>query len=367
MRVSLREVPLKGGEFNRIILDAYYSSNQRERKVTKLKVYAKPTKPFHREHNNEVRRLAEQLRAKMLLSIQKGYYGIKSDHKRYTDFVHYFQELTNRREESGKNFSHWHSTEKHLQGFVKETKCRPSFQQITKEWLEKFIVYLQDNVGTNTVAAYFNILRHSIHEAKRDKLILEDPLRYVHTPKTIDSHREYLTLEELILLAKTDCKKELYKRVFFFGCLTGLRISDMIKLKWSEVRNSSALGHHIVYSQKKTQKNETLQINEQARSFLGEEGQPDELVFKGLKYSDTNNRMLKNWALNAGVSKPVTFHIARHTYATLQLTNGTDIYVLSKLMGHNKVETTKIYGKIIDETKRKAVDNLPKLDVSFSI
>lgn len=367
MQVTLREVPLKGGEFNRIILDVYHSSNQRERKATKLKVYAKPTKPFHREHNAEVKKLAERLRAKTLLAMQEGYYGVKSNHKKYTDFVQYYQELTQKREVSGKNFSHWHSTEKHLLGFVKQTKCRPSFHQITKEWLEKFLDYLQKNVGVNSSVSYFNILRHAIHEAKRDKLIFDDPLHNLKSPKNIESQREYLTEEELELLAKTDCKDELYKRVFLFGCLTGLRISDMIKLKWSEIRNSEALGYHIVYTQKKTQHNETLLINEQARQFLGEAGKPDELVFRGLKYSDTHNRMLKHWALDAGVRKSVTFHIARHTYATLQLANGTDIYVLSKLLGHSKVGTTQIYGKIIDPTKRKAVDNLPRLNVTFNV
>lgn len=367
MRVSVREVPLKGGEFNRIILDIYHSKNQRERKATKLQVYAKPTKPIQREHNSEVRKLAEKLRAKTLLAIQEGYYGVKANHKKYTDFVDYFQTLTKNRKQTGKNYNHWYSTEKHLMGFVKESNCRPSFHQINKEWLEQFVVYLQKNVGVNTSASYFNILRHSVHEARRDKLILEDPLRYVHSPKTIEAQREYLTVEELELLAQTECKDELYKRVFLFGCLTGLRISDMIKLKWSEVRENEALGWHIVYTQKKTQKNETLQINEQARSFLGKAGKPDELVFKGLKYSDTNNRMLKHWALDAGIRKNVTFHIARHTYATLQLANGTDIYVLSKLLGHSKVSTTQIYGKVIDATKRKAVDNLPKLNVSFDV
>jgi len=75
--------------------------------------------------------------------------------------------------------------------------------------------------------------------------------------------------------------------------------------------------------------------------------------------------MLKHWALDAGIRKKVTFHIARHTFATLQLSNGTDLYTVCKLLGHSKVATTQIYAKIIDETKRKAVDSFPAINISF--
>lgn len=367
MRVSLREVPLKGGEFNRVILDIYHSTNQRERKATKLKVYAKPTKPFQREHNAETKKIAERLKAKTLLAMQEGYYGVKPNQKKYTDFVHYFQMLTKKRKDTNRNFSHWHSTEKHLLGFVKQINCRPSFHQITKEWVEDFLVYLQQNVGRNTVPSYFNIIRLAIHEAERDKLIIDDPLRNVHTPRTVESQREYLTEEELLLLSNTNCKDELIKRVFLFGCLTGLRISDMIKLKWSEVRYSEVLNWHIVYTQKKTQNSETLQINEEARNFLGKEGRHDEFVFKGLVYSDRNNRILKHWALDAGIRKNVTFHIARHTNATLLLSKGVDIYTVCKMLGHGNVITTQIYGKVVDIKKGEAVKKLPNLNVSFNV
>jgi site-specific recombinase XerD len=67
--------------------------------------------------------------------------------------------------------------------------------------------------------------------------------------------------------------------------------------------------------------------------------------------------------MKAGITKQITFHCARHTFATLQLTNGTDIYTLSKLLGHRELKTTQVYGKIIDEKKIQATNVIPDLEL----
>ena len=66
--------------------------------------------------------------------------------------------------------------------------------------------------------------------------------------------------------------------------------------------------------------------------------------------------------LKAGITKNITFHCARHTYATLQLTLGTDIYTVSKLLGHKELRTTQIYAKVIDDKKKEAANKI-KLDL----
>lgn len=367
MRVSLRQKPFENGKKLRFILDIYLSSKERYKETLKLWTYAEPKDKLERTHNKNVKELAEKVCAERRLEVHNGLYGVKTNKNKYTDFVHYFEMLTRKREETGVNFNHWFCTYKHLKEYSIYTKNRPAFSQISQKWLEDFKAYLLSKISVNSSASYFNVLRHGIYEATRDKLITNDPLRYVQSPKTVESIRDYLTLDELNMLAQTNCKDDLYKRAFLFSCLTGLRISDMIKLKWSEIKETEEIGYHIVYTQKKTQKNELLQINQQAMDLLGQRQEDERKVFEGLIYSDAKNRMLKIWALDAGVRKNVTFHIARHTFATLQLTMGTDIYTVSKLLGHRKVSTTQIYGKIIDETKRKAVDNLPKLNIAFNV
>lgn len=62
------------------------------------------------------------------------------------------------------------------------------------------------------------------------------------------------------------------------------------------------------------------------------------------------------------LASPCIFHVSRHTYATLQLANGTDIYTVSKMLGHTNVKTTQIYAKVIDKKKDEATEAF-KLDI----
>ena len=79
-----------------------------------------------------------------------------------------------------------------------------------------------------------------------------------------------------------------------------------------------------------------------------------EKIFK-LPKNDNSNRKLKHWCTLAGITKNVTFHVARHTAATLNLSLGVPIETVSKLLGHTKISTTQIYAKVIDANKKAAV------------
>ena len=118
-----------------------------------------------------------------------------------------------------------------------------------------------------------------------------------------------------------------------------------------------------MFRQKKTGGQEYLDITPQAADLIGERGNAkgDDKVFGNiLNPSDTNDN-LRIWALRAGVDKHISFHCGRHTFAVLMLTLGTDIYTVSKLLGHRELKTTQIYAKIVDEKKQEAVDNIPPI------
>ena len=67
--------------------------------------------------------------------------------------------------------------------------------------------------------------------------------------------------------------------------------------------------------------------------------------------------------MKAGITKVVTFHCSRHTFAVLQLANGTDIFTVSKLLGHKDLKTTQIYAKLMDEKKKEAMNKIPDINI----
>jgi integrase len=147
-----------------------------------------------------------------------------------------------------------------------------------------------------------------------------------------------------------------------FLIIIGLRFSDIEKMVWSELEFIEGQGFFIHFRQQKSEGVETMPISEQAFGLLGERKQPTDKVFKGLVYSAWTNSHLFKWLTKAEITKNVTFHSFRHTFATLQLSKGTDIYTVSKMLGHRDLKTTQIYAKIIDQTKRDAANKI-KLDL----
>ena len=339
----------------------------RDYEYLNLYLVEKPKNPFDKESNVENLKLAKTIRAKRELEIKNGEYGFTNNKKLNANFIEYFSNQAEKRLKSKGNYENWNSTIKHLKKFAGE---EVTFKDITPAFCEQFKAYLTDSalmknekhLSSNSVASYFNKFRACLKQAFKDKVILSNPADGVSNPKEIANEREYLTLNELKDLAKAECRYDVLKRAFLFSCLTGLRWSDINKLKWSEVQKTDD-GNKIVFHQQKTKGLQYLDISDQARAYLGEKGIPDDKVFKGLKYSDYMNVALLQWVLKAGITKHITFHCARHTFAVLQLTLGTEIYTLSKLLGHSELRTTEVYAKIIDQKKKEAINKIPDLNI----
>lgn len=345
----------------------YYHQGQRNYEYLNLYLIPEPEKgrltKEQKEENRKNLALAEAIRSKRHIEIQNGIYGFEDLERKKGSFIKYMEMLAEKRYDSIGNFGNWDSALKHVK---KYSSVDVSFAQINKKWLEGFREYLGSEALTpshtrlskNSQGSYLSKVKCALRLAYREGILQRNPGDEVDGIRPDESTREFLTYDELQSISKAECEIPILKRAFLFSCLTGLRWSDVQKLLWSEVQYSKEVGNYIRFRQQKTKGTETQPISEQALNLLGERGEDEERVFIGLKYSAWHNIKLQQWMLRAGVTKTISFHCARHTYATLQLTLGTDIYTVSKLLGHRDLKTTQVYAKVIDERKKEAASRI---------
>jgi len=385
MKIFIEKRALKadGTRTLRLIYDHGYTTKsngsrqrKREHEVLDLFVYDKPKTPTQRQHNKEHMLLAETIKSKRLVEWQSQKHGFEDRTKRSASFIDYFQRQIDIKEQttSRSNHSIWLSARKHLLFYC--GKHDLSFDELDKDWLDGFKFYLTNEAKTksdeplsrNTQSSYFNKIRAAINEAHREGIIRDNPLAQVTSIKAKTTKRVYLTLDEVNALAQTECRYPVLKRAFLFSCVTGMRWCDIHRLTWSEVET---FNNHkrIIFDQAKLSHGDAkslqyLDIPKSAESLLGPVKAAHERVFKGLKYSSYINVELLRWALAAGISKHVTFHAGRHTFAVIQLSRGIDIYAVSKLLGHSELKTTEIYADIIEQRRMEAMLTFPDIFAS---
>lgn len=373
--VRLREKILSNG--NKSLYLDIYRNGRREYEFLKLYLVNEKT-PFDKEQNKQTLATAQAIKAKRQIEIQNGEHDFTKQFKTDMPFLAYYRKMCEDRHknpDSNGNWGNWRSCLKYLERYCDE---HTTFKEIDKNWIEGFKEYLEtvdkesykrtsspdskyfQPLSQNSKVSYFNKLRACINQAYEDGIIPYNPLRGIEGFKSEESERAYLTLEEVKKLAATPCKYPYLKATFLFSCLTGLRKSDIEKLTWGEIQQFGDYTR-IVFKQKKTKGQEYLDISPEAVNYLGERGADNEKVFEGFKYGSWTLLELRRWVLAAGITKDITFHCGRHTFAVLMLELGTDIYTVSKLLGHRFLTTTQIYAKVVDKKKQEAVSLIPKI------
>lgn len=349
----------------------YYDEETKEctYESLKLQIYDKPKNFVEKQHNKETILLAEAVRSEKILEIQSGRFGFVSSSSGKIGFLAYFEKMVEKKYDVNGTYGNWKSAFKHLVNYCKGKEIQIS--KVDEVFLEGFKDYLLNEkisdkggkLGQNTALSYFNKIRTALKEAHRGRLISENPVLRVRGIKEEETNRQYLTLEEIQRLVQTECDNPLIKRAFLFSCMTGLRFSDIANLKWKNLNYDENNGWVLKFTMKKTKGVENLPINEQAIKLMGKRGKDEEQVFENLVYSAYGNKKIHKWVKEAGIDKHITFHCARHSFATLQLTMDTDIYTVSKLLGHKNLKTTEIYAKVIDKKKINAVSKIPNIFV----
>ncbi|MCM4154053.1 site-specific integrase [Arenibacter sp. N53] len=383
MKVHLRKKKLKTGkqslylEFYKGIKTLSNGKVKHLRNYEYLQLYLieDPKTTDEKKKNQEHLELAEQILAIRKAEVYQGKYHLKNDTKGKVSLLDFYVQKKEERYQTKGNYDNWDAAQKHIEAYC---PAHITLNDLDVDFIKGFKKYLDTvavtksskNLSQNTKHTYFNKFKACLNAAFDEGYLKENLIKKVKGFTMGESTREYLTSDELQKLSQTPCPIPLLKRAFLFSSLTGIRWSDVNKLKWLEVReegadNSSDLIFRIVFKQKKTEGVEYLYISQQARTLLGERRGPNDRVFKGLRYSAHMNLQLLRWCMFAGINKHITFHSARHTNAVLLLENGADIYTVSKRLGHREIRTTEIYAKIIDKKMKEAANLLPKLNLDL--
>ena len=375
VKVTLRKKPISGKRHS-LYLDFYPAVINSEngvktrREFLGLYIFDNTRNPLDKVHNTNTLNIAEQIRQKKESGFNKPeIYStleqeqINKNKKQDGDFIAYFKKLAEKKNLSNRFI--WLGSCDFLKLFKGKTL---KFSDIDPELCDEFKFFLETTkskksdkmqLSGNSIKTYYDKFRSALKQAYKDGYLSENIADKTNAVKQAETQRNYLTLDELNKLVKTPCRSTELKTQALFSALTGLRRSDIQKLIWEEVQHVKGSGYFIRFMQKKTGGSETLPITEQAFNLLGERKQPTDSVFTLIQATNQReNRHLTKWILDAEISKKITFHCFRHTFATLQLSMGTDIYTVSKMLGHKDLNTTQIYAKIIDETKRTASNRI---------
>lgn len=358
MRIALRSRTTKAGTTT-LYLD-YYDRGRRWLEYLKLYLSG------DQESDRQTMRLAETVLAQRQREAVDREAGLSAPERTGVDFLEYCRKLREAKP-SPSTRGVWRNALMHLEAFT--GKKRMSFGTLDEWFLMEFRDYLLRRVSANTAAAYLARIKSACREAANQRIVR----RYVGAGISIKRQkvrRDYLTLEELRALEGTPCPNTAVRDGFLFACFAGLGFGDVKALTWDQVRTE---GKQTVLqlSRVPTGGSGLLPLSEQAAVILGAQrgARPSPrvkvavaagAVFK-LPAQQTVDKALKRWAKRAGITKKVSFQVGRHTFATLGLDHGVDVHVMSGLLGHRRVETTEIYAKLMDESKRDAVRLLPKL------
>ncbi len=361
--VKLRERLLPSGYIS-LYIETYLGRGKRRYEY--LSLYIVPEKSAEdRARNRETRAIAEQIRSKRILEYNSGHCNMFRKYASKVSFFSFFEAIVNGGEHEVKDstLKSWKTVLKRLREYEHDKGI--SLADIDRLWCEGFRKWLAEYrtscgkpLNQCSRVAYLRKLHAALNLAKEKGIIEHNPMQGLKYSVREESRRMYLCIEELQRLIATPCRNHEARRAFLFSCLSGLRYSDIACLDWSDVYEQGEFVR-IIFRQKKTDGQEYLDLTAQAKELMGIRGEGR--VFGNIPSPSSINIAIREWTRQAGINKNISFHCGRHTFATMMLDIGTDIYTVSKLLGHTNISTTQIYAKILDKNKQAAVARIPKL------
>lgn len=366
--INLRYKKLSTGKYS-IYLDYTVRGNdgKSHREYEFLKIHVSKNYSHSKRINAEdkpMMELAQSIRSKRELELYGTVKGLNASSKRINVSLPAFVMKEYERTKRASNLA----LNKHLVTFSKGKDIL--FSSVNTTFIEEFAQYLRKKMSHNTMILYLENFKTILNKAIRQEIIGINPFTKFKIPVRQDIDRIYLELHEVRALNDTPCNCDpQVRQAFLFSCFTGLRLSDIYTLKKEHIQiekdKDGKPFHTLVIRPIKTTRTSgqllKAPLSEQAVKILTEvkNNPSSELVFDSLPEKNVINNWLKKWAKKANIEKSLHFHSARHTFATLCLTSGIDIYTVSKLLGHTRIDVTQIYARIIDEKKQKEVQKFP--------
>ena len=360
--VRLREKELANG-VRSLYLDIYVNG---KRSYEFLKLYLIPeTNPQAKVQNENTMRAANTIKLNRILEITNNKAGLKNTSIRakmlLKDWMETFRQA---QEQKGvKDQKLIHNTVHALTAY----NINVAMRDVNRDYIIGLTNFLRNDYRSPrgkklkdySVINYLGCLRNALNMAVREDVIADNPFMKLSAQdkvKAPESQREFLTIEEVQQFEATDSPYPHIKQAFLFACYTGLRCSDVRSITWGKiVKDGEKYRLHTVMF--KTKRPFYIPLSKKAMQWMPERGDKtdDDLIFENIPVQVNTKLYLQPWLDRAGITKPITFHCSRHTFGTMMLTLGADIYTTNKLMGHTKVEVTQIYAKIINKKKDDAV------------
>lgn len=237
------------------------------------------------------------------------------------------------------------------------------FDDITKDFLDDYFLYLRKDCGNNDNTAFKNMgtFKKYVRLAWKQGYMDENPFSDWHIRKTTASC-VYLTEEELKRLTEIyrsgELEYNLHKTLefFLFLCFSSLHVSDAKHLQLEQFTNDTFTYYRLKLRNKKPDPI-VVPISEPLRTLIFNIAGPRKKgpLFENTQADQTMNRNLKDIAAIAEIDKVLTHKVGRHTFATLYLRKTKDIASLREILGHSDISETLIYAHVLDESKSDGI------------
>lgn len=354
--IKLRSRLLRNGSRS-LYLD-YYHNGQRDYEY--LNLYLLPDNaPGAKVQNENTMRAATAIKAKRILGLTNSRAGIEGTGRSKMTLGEFIEAYRQGKEQTAHPRAALSA--KWLAAYLdKWHLSKTRLADIDKRFCADLISRLRKtDLNQNTQHKYLTVFGSVLNSAMRAGLIPSNPLRQIPPGDKIpepDTMREYLTIDEVKRMIATPCKQELIKQAFLFSCFCGLRRSDVGRITWDDLRTDGSGAMCVYIKMQKTKAAISLPLSPDALRWMPERfpNEPGNMPIFG-QFSRMGQIVLKKWAKAAGITKNVSFHTARHTFATMLITLGADLYTVSKLLGHTNIKETQIYAKLVDAKKVEAV------------